>query len=343
MKRVFLIIAVLAVSPVAQSQELGFSVDTRVVLVSPNGVQGPAANLRAWLVAAKHKPGPHGAKAETVGKWTSVTRADGGLSFAGVKRHKSAAYRVVVPFQGVAYRSEEFSAGGAAPQRIELYQVQVIPERLSLKSHWAIDLDETNLLVEQTTRVSNPTLTTMDYTHSPLGLRIPTLSHLINGKVVTWGLYPKGALHGKPKPSTGQGRIVSERGAIVYRGPVLPGDNLFLKFTYYVPYEEERVTLGAVSDLPVTDAAASVRWTSRAFPRIRLRTPHRSVRSSDNTLNRADLLHLGGLRVGDPFVIEFDRLPVQSKIPTWLAGSGTVFGVAVFVLLLLGFTLRRRA
>lgn len=343
MKSLLVSIVALFCTVSVQAEELGFSVNTRIVHVSPDGSQAPAAGVRAWLIASKNKPGPHGARAETIGKWTAVTRDDGRLNFVGVKRHRAAAYRVVVPFQGVAYRSEEFSAGGASPTRIELYQVQVIPQNISVKSHWAVDLDETNLLVEQTTRVSNPTLTTMDYTHSPLGLRIPTLSHLIDGRVAAWGLFPKGSIHGKPKPSTGQGRIVSEHGAIVYRGPVLPGDNLFLKLTYYIPYDTERLTVGAISDVPVTDAAVSVRWTSRVFPRVGLSTPHRAVRSSDNALNRADLLHLGGLKVGEPIIVEFDRLPVQAKIPIWMAGSGTVLGVSAFLLLLLGFIMRKRA
>jgi hypothetical protein len=338
--RSLLVVLLFATNAYGQVVDDTFRVTTQVIEVDPTGAQKPLANARGWLVGNKKKPGPHGTRSDTVGRWLSVSSSSGELRFDRAVRHKMTQYQIIVPFQGATYRSVEFAAGQPAPAQLRVYHVIPEPSDVSLKLHWSVDIGEVYLRVTQIVRVQNPTNTTMDYTHSPLGLRLPTLSNVIGEQVLTWGVFPPGKVHGNPTPSTGQGRLFSENGAIVYRGPVLPGTKLFFKVSYDIPYETEQVRLGALSDVPVADAAATVRWTTRVQPRIRLSTNHRAVRNSDTTLNRTDLLHLGGLQIGEPFIIEFDRLPAQSSFPMWIAASGAAVGILAFFLLIVAAVLR---
>ena len=159
---------------------------------------------------------------------------------------------------------------------------------------------------------------------------------------MTHGIFPPGNLHGKPKPSTGQGRIVGEDGTVVFRGPVPPGKGLFFQFAYNIPYETEHARLSTVSDVPVVDAAATVRWTSMVSPQARLERPYRSVRTNQGEFVRMDLLHTGGMKTGEVFTLVFDHLPIQTSVPIWIAKAGTVLGLFLFALLLMGVVIRRR-
>jgi hypothetical protein len=159
---------------------------------------------------------------------------------------------------------------------------------------------------------------------------------------VTHGLYPLGKIHGDPQPSTGQGRIVSEGGAVVFRGPVLPGGHLFFQIAYNIPYHQEKARLAAVSDILIKDAAASVRWTHLVHPKVRLERPHRAVRYNQDGVEQVDLLLTGDLRAGEPFVIDLGHLPIQTTVPRLLAVWGGGGILLVFVLMLIGFSRRPR-
>ncbi len=319
-----------------------FNVLTRIVEVSPEGVTRPMPGVVAWLSGSAVRPTPHGPQFDTVGRWKAVSNDNGFVAFKDAKYIEKASYQVLVAFQGVSYRSDQFRAMQPPPEEVRVYHVSATPKDLSLRVHWTLDVGESFIRVQQLVRVHNDSLETLDYVHSATGLRMPTLSYMIGEQVLTWGVFPPGKVHGGEKPSTGQGRLEGEKGAVVYRGPVPPGSPLFFQFSYNIPYEDEQVRLGVVSDIDMSDAAMTVRWTDRVYPRARLDAAHRAVNSSQESMRRNDLLVRGRVLAGEPLILTLDRLPVQTKVPLWFAKAGTAAGVVLFLLFLIGHALRRR-
>ncbi|HIA04945.1 MAG TPA: hypothetical protein EYN06_00710 [Myxococcales bacterium] len=320
----------------------GTSIPVKVIEVTPEGVQRPLAGAQAWLVAIKRKPGPHRAKVETVGRWMARSDEQGQLLFRGVQSHPGASYQVLQPFQGVSYRSAEFSLT-SPPREIRVYHLSQNTEGIGMRVHWTISVGEIYLRVSQVIRVENSGMTTVDYTHSLQGLRVPTLSYMIGARVMTHGMFPPGTLHGNPAPSTGQGRIEAENGAVVYRGPVEPGNRLFFELSYNIPFKNQAARLGAVSDVPILDAAASVRWGHMVSPKVRLESKHRAIWRKQASFTEVDLLQVGNLEPGQPLVVNLNHLPIQSNIPQWIAGVIGVLALALFILLVMGFAMRRRS
>lgn len=321
-----------------------FSVTSRVIEVTPEGIIRSLDDVEVWIVASATRPTPHGPQTQGVGRWKTTTRTNGMALFPEIRRLEKASYQLVTSFQGISYRSEAFRASGAPPRELRVYHAAPAPSAsVNLRSHWTLDVGEAYLRVAQIVRVMNDSLVTVDYVHAAQGLRMPTLTHvLMDGSLVTRGLFPTGKTHGASPPSTGQGQLVGEQGALVYRGPVPPGSGLFFQFSYNIPFEHEDVLLGAVSDLDLNDAAITVRWTDKTTARARVLNPHRAVRGAREGAIRTDMLIRGPLRAGDPVRLRIERLPVQTRLPMWTAAAGGLAGLSLFLLLLTGAIWRRR-
>ncbi len=326
----------------AQPTAVVSTVTAWVVEVTPAGDMGPLPGIRCTLVATRHRPGPHGGHSEVVGRWHARSDSAGRVQFFDVTFDKKAQLQVVVPFQGVAYRSDKFQRA-MGDLSIRVYHVVPDSARLRMRGDWTIEVADSMFRVTQTVNLENPTNTTIDFTHHPTGFRVPTLSHGLAGeRVVTHGIFPRGDLHGQVKPSTGQGRVVAENGAVVFRGPVPPGDGLFFRLMYNIPYEVERVTLSTVAGIPIREGVVSVIWTHRVHPQVRSSRPHRARLQEHGSLNRLDMLMDGVVEAGEPIVVHLDHLPSPSPLHRWVALAGGAGMVSVFVLLLIGARLRRR-
>ena len=311
--------------PVVVEQTPGFDVFTRLEEVLPSGVIRPLSDQNVWLVGSSVRPTPHGPEQHVHTRQGAVTTAAGVVHFKNIMFREKAVYQLRADFQGVSYRSAEFRAGDPPPKSLRVYHVTAeVPEDLTLRVHWTLDVGEVFLRVKQLIRVENETNVTVDYTHTARGLRLPTLGNVAMGRVVTWGLFPTGKTHGNPQPSTGQGRVQGEAGATVYRGPVQPGGGLFVEFSYDIPFQTEAVRLGAISDLDITDAAVTLRWTLRSQPRVRLEMPHRAVRARRDHVVREDMLVRGRVEAGQPIIMTIDRLPIQTRVPQTLAKTGAI-------------------
>lgn len=334
-------------APIAEEQaapviDRTFPVEVKLTEVTPDGHVRPLAGQVAWAVAVSRGMGPHGANDDTVGRWRTVSDLSGRAVFTDVGFIDKASYQVIVPFQGVTYRTEEFGSNGQ-PVELRVYHVRPEPTDLTLSALWKVELAESFLRVSQLVKVQNPTLTTFDYVHSPKGLRLPTLSFVAFDRILTSRVFPPGDTHGGQPPSTGQGRLVGEDGAIVYRGPVLPGNALYFEFSYNLPYDDETARLGTVSDLPLSEAMLTLVWSDRVHPRFHLERPHRVFRGEEDGLQRADLVVQGRTEAGAPIVLSLDRLAAQSHLPQHAAKVGAVAAFALFGVLVAGAVRRRKA
>jgi hypothetical protein len=156
-------------------------------------------------------------------------------------------------------------------------------------------------------------------------------------------MFPNGKVHGNPQPSLGQGRVVGEAGAIVYRGPVPPGEQLFVRFAYSMPYETSLLHLAAVSEVDIEEAAVALRWTDRVSPRGILGNPHRAVHGTQDEFRQSVFLLTEPVPAGEPILLTLANLPIQSKMPVWLTTAGGAGMIVFFLLAVIGVALRRRA
>ena len=319
------------------------SVWTKVTEVTPDSVQRALVGQEVLLVATLARQGQHGAATEVLETWRALTNETGMVSFAGVKRHPRAKYRFQLPFQGVVYKSRDFDPGKGAPQKMRVFSVSPQPQDLSLRVVYSMFVDEVAVSVAVGVEVWNQSMLTIDYTHSPKGLRVPTLANMIGDRAYTHGLWPAGKVQGVEHVSGSAGRVVSEEGAVVFRGPVEPGKKVLFEIRYRVPFASEDIRLGGVSDVPIHNLSARVRWSKRIHPRVRLNVPyHASSRVGNDGIRSTELVVHGLLEPGQLFEVTFERLPVQTSVPAWLAGAGTAAGFAIFLLLVLAGVIRHR-
>ncbi len=317
-----------------------FSASVKIVEVLPDGTARPLPFASGALIGWARQPGPHGGTESVILRRQARANADGLLSVPDAAAFGEARYRFEVTFQGVPYRSGEFGITETAPDEVRVYHTAKDASAIRLRLLYTLDVGESGFSVTQLVKVENTALTVFDAAQAPLGLRLPTLTNRVLGRIPTWGIYPKGRPVGGAAPSTGLGRVVGEHGGQVFRGPVLPGEDLFFQFTYQLPYLHEKVTLGSVTDLPVRDALITLRYPDHLGVRARLENPHRALSGREGTMVRLDLVPNVRLNAGDPLVIEIDRLPAPSQVPE-RAASGVVI-VILFVGAAIISGLRRR-
>ena len=142
--------------------------------------------------------------------------------------------------------------------------------------------------------------------------------------------------------TNGQGRIVGEKGAVVYRGPILPGSRSFVRFRYAIPFHSETVQLATVSDVPLRDASVVLTWTTLVQPTLQLDHASSARKRERGHVTQLEVSLHDGLDSGKPLRISLGRLPIQTTIPMQLATMGTFAFGFIFLAFLVGIRWRRR-
>ena len=326
----------------------GSPITTQLTEVLPNGSVRALVGADAWLLVGVAKPSKLDASFLTLARVRATTDSRGMLRFEGIRIEKGTEpadlrYRIHVSFQGVTTRSMDFSAD-SPPEALQIYHVTSRPDAISLSVHWTLEVAGEHVNVTQMVRVYNAGLMTVDYRHTGEGLRLPTLGHRVDGRIPVKGVFPKGVLLGAPQPSTGQGQLAGEEGAVVFRGPVPPGSPLFFQFRYSIVlgggwWAGDEIHLGVVSELPLHDAALTFEHSTEIAPRIRLDIAHRAVRSLRDRVLRHDMLLGEGLPGGTLITFTVDRLPLHVTRRQSYTAAATFLGGCLLLALLMG---RRR-
>ncbi len=303
---------------------------TRLVQVLPDGRSAAGVGLRAWLLASVNKPGPHGGSQELVHRMSALAGPDGQVSFTDVPVIEGAQYHFEAPYQGVPYRSGAFEAGQSAPPELRVFPVSAerpIGDTVRFRMQVVVEVTEAYLSVTQHVRVENTGTITWD-ADATRGLRLPTLSYVALDRVAAWGIFPEGRPVGSPRPSTGLGRVVGESGALVFRGPVAPGNGLFFQFRYDVPYGRESARVGLVSDIPIEELVVTVREPVGHDVTSELERRHRAFPREEEGVGQVDALVEGRVAAGELVTLRLGRLPAESAVPRRLTA-----GVSIVLLL----------
>jgi len=127
------------------------------------------------------------------------------------------------------------------PVQLVVAEVGGGPEELALDLHIVVQPTEGRINMSARAVVLNRSLRAVDVSGGD-GLRFPLLLPLLFDDVVTWTVVP-----GNPdrarfrfERSPEIGRLAVERGEVVYRGVVPPGDSLTITVTYGVPYDSRQ-------------------------------------------------------------------------------------------------------
>lgn len=320
-----------AADEAAAAPTTALTATTRVMEVLANGRSQSAAGMRVWLLAGVQKPGPRGGTEELVHRMSTLTDDKGRATFVGIPAIDGAQYRFEVQHQGVPFRSQPFQAGQPAPSELRVFPVSAVRPKgdgVRLRMQAVVETAEAYLNVTQHIRVENQTNEVWD-ADACGGLRLPTLSFVALGGLANWGLFPDGRPVGGPRPSTDIGRVVGEKGTLVFRGPVPPGNELFFQLTYSVPYSRESARLGLVADLPIEELVVTFREPDGHDLDVQLERPNRAFVSDTEGQGQVDALVEGRVPAGELVAFRVGRLPAESWLPRRLAGSVSL-GLALF-------------
>ena len=334
--------AAFAQSAPAAADPPPFSVSMKLKRVSSSGAVLPLAGAEAWVFAEQVEPAMGRPKRTAVGQFKGISDAKGNVDFRQIRSIRDAVYSVQCVYAGVSYRSKEFRLGQPAPTELRVYQATADDSPIRLSSLYELTVSDTMLYVTQLVRVFNDSNTTVDYNYRSEGLRLPTLAFPVSGRVPVHGLFPLGKVHGSPKMTNGQGRVVGEKGAVVYRGPVLPGSRSFVRFRYAIPFNNETVELAAVSDVPLRDASVVMTWTTLVQPTLQLDAPATARQRDRGHVTQLEVALHDGLDAGKPLRITMGRLPIRTTIPMQLATVGGFGFGFLFLSLLVGVAWRRK-
>ncbi|MEC8022944.1 MAG: hypothetical protein VX223_03360 [Myxococcota bacterium] len=333
---------VYAQAPTPTAELPPFSASVQIKLVQPSGAVVPLVNTTAWVVAEQVEPAMGRPKRTTVGRYRAYTGASGTAAFPKIRSIRDAMYTVQCIYAGVSYRTAEFRLGQPAPRELRVYQSSADTSAIQLSSLYELTVSDTMLYVTQLVRVFNTSNYTVDYNYRPDGLRLPTLAFPVAGKVPIHGLFPLGKVHGSPTMTNGQGRIVGEKGAIVYRGPILPGSRSFVRFRYAIPFNTETVDLASVSDVPLRDASVVMTWTTLVQPSLQIEHAATARKRDRGHVSQIEVALHDGLDAGTPLRIRMSRLPIRTTVPMQLATVGGFGFGLLFLSLVAGALWRRR-
>jgi len=284
------------------------SITISVVALSPSGrlVSGAGAEVRLELT----RMGEMGGELERA--WITTADAEGRATFADVPPlAPGRQLGAIARWHGVEWRGD---VRAGAPTTIVAYSLTA--DRASLRASLSYTLipSEEELIIDQLMRVTtgdDPRAVDLERGE---GLRVPLLVHAVFGAPAPGGWMPP-----RPSPDTTRfslqppsdqlGRLVVERGELVYRG-IVPPSGVTILAQYPVSYADDTRHLLAMSS-PVALELLQLTLPARAglAPEVALRTPFQTiVRPTGDGVQRL-LVPLTLPAPGEPLLVDVHDTP----------------------------------
>lgn len=257
--------------------------------------------------------------------WVTTTDDTGTARFDQPELPPGRDLRAVVRWEGVEWPTE-LQQGTT---QVEVYAVTSDRSKLKASISYGINVSEDELFIEQQMQLSpggDPRAVDVDREG---GVRVPLLEHAVFGDSLDEGWVP-------PRPDTNMtlfqvdpplGRLVVERGAMVYRG-LIPPDGITIRATYPVPYVETTDhVLAARSPVAIDELQVSVALGQGLDPEIALRTPFETMVQQSGDGTRRFLRPLTVPKQGEVFFVDVRDTPSRMILlrPLAIALGGLVF------------------
>ena len=324
----------------------GHTLAVSVTAVGPHGAALGADGAEVALALWTTPPPMRGGDPTVDAAWTARTGPSGQARFADLPDPGAGqTYVATVRYRGITWPVGDLVSLDR-PLSMIVYEPGGDRAALHMNLHLIVQPSEGALLVQEQVRVANPTLTAIDVDDAA-GLRLPLLTPLVFGAPVDPGLVPV-----RPDPDQFQsgrtpalGRLVPEGGALVYRGPVPPGDELTLTVSYRLPYDDalDHCTLGLRAPVDLDRVLVETVHPDLIAPRIAPRADFVAVSrvAGDGHERFMTLTHPP--RAGETLIIDATHLPTRRPLNAAVALWGALAMVLVFALGLLRGQRRARA
>ncbi|MFT7578650.1 MAG: hypothetical protein ACI9MR_000308 [Myxococcota bacterium] len=312
----------------------------RVTRVSPEGAAGPAEGAVLTVSRAERRPPPEGIT--QMGTWVGTSGPDGTVGVDVPPVAKDTQFDT----HTVRYMDVPYSVKPTGNQAsVMVFEPTRDRASLGLNALHVVSVQEGSLVINAQFVVSNRSLSVVD-ADGATGLRLPLLLPSALGVTLDEGGLP-------PSPDTqkvrfdhqpAMGRLTFDRGALTYRGPILPGDNLQVTALYTVSYDaEQHYTLGFTSDIDLEGLQVRVRTSDRTAPRAAPRWPYRAAAQTDVDDRYFYFVFDAPPKAGDAFLLDLENTPGRTGMNRAVAVGGVLFLAALFVLGLFAGLRRRRA
>lgn len=330
--------------PVERPKALTVEVD--VSAIHPSGAVRRALGAEVRLERSQAPPPGQGGGAHLVAAWRGVA-GDGPVIFDGLPLPGTAeSDTAVVRYHGVESRwpVEQLSPRAGGIQRASAFAVVFEPSRdvsdLTMSVRLTIEARDSGLQIEHVFEIENPTQRLIDTDQGP-GLVMPLVTPAPFGEPVA------SFLPARPEPREfltryeppDQGRLLIERGRLVYRGYV--GMNgVRVRVIYLLPYDGETShSYGLRMPLPATELSLVQQSSERVQPNVRFVRPSDVQTREFMDGQRRTAILLDPPAAGEVVLIDVAGTPDRHVLYRPLvAGLGMAL-VALLVILALG---RRR-
>ncbi len=224
-------------------------------------------------------------------------------------------------------------AGRGRPIEIRVYERTEDTSTLECDLFVGLFVDERNVVADVTLTFHNasPMIVDVDRT----GLRVPMMLPALKGEPVE-GVLPSGGLRNiANQRSPVRGRIRIEHGAVVYRGPILPGSNQQIRLRYAVPIEHSRQDIAIRSTLKSRQVRVLARWSKRIAPRLVPTRSFTAFERDQGEYRQRQIVLDDELPADTPLLLHLDRLPHSTSAEAMAALVGSLLLLALFGLALL--------
>ena len=255
-------------------------VTVEVRLLDPTGAVVAAAGAAVEIERVRQpRPGEDGGP-ELVQAWRAVAAADGRARFEGLPPLGTAeSDEVVVRWRGSATRSALTAPDDGRTEPLILIAREVSQDLSALRMGVRLTLAprDNGLQIEHLYEVENTTHTVVDTDHGE-GLVLPLVAPAPFGEPVESFLPPRPESREMlMQQSPEAGRLLSEKGRLVFRGAVSP-DGLMVRVVYMLPYAgQTEHTYGLRMPVPGTSVSMTVRSPEKVVPKVSFRGPSRAL------------------------------------------------------------------
>lgn len=317
--------------------------DVRVVLVTPEGAAVRVGGVEVVWERMAEDPRMRGAS-RLEAAWSAFTDAAGRARFSGIPAPGPGRHDLVrARYHGVTWPASEARSDG--PMDIVVYEPTTAREALSMRLEMVLQTGEGDFNLQVQATLRNRSLAVVDTTEGE-GVRIPLPLPILGGRPVDWGFLP-------PKPDQNHfqmqmepalGSLSVERGAVVYHGPIPPGDALTVTVAYSTTYDDgQSYTFGFTPPVDTDRVILQVSHNNRIAPLIAFRADHIPLVRQGGAAIDTFMTLARNPKAGEAVYIDVARTPTRRPVIATVARVGAVATVAVFVLLGIALMARRRA
>ncbi|MCB9736651.1 MAG: hypothetical protein H6745_29080 [Deltaproteobacteria bacterium] len=315
----------------------------RVVLVTPDGaavrVSGAEVVWERWA----SDPRMRGAS-RLEAAWSAFTDDVGRARFAAIPAPGPGRQdQVRARYHGVTWPATAVKTDG--PMDIVVYEPTTKTDALTMSLEMVLQPGEGDFNFQVQATLRNRSLQVVDTTEGQ-GVRIPLPQPILGGLPVDWGFLPA-----KPDPNHFQmqmtpeiGSLYVERGAVVYHGPIPPGDALTVTVAYSTAYDDgQSYTFGFTPSLDTDRVILQASHPTRIAPRIAFRGDYVPLVRQGGAAIDTFMTLARDPKAGEPVYIEVARIATRRPVIATVARVGAGLTVAAFVLLGIAMIARRRA